>query len=77
MEFPNKGEEQETPKGGKCSSPRMNNQGKPQQEKTRRNLREGISGDRKSQRRSGRAPNIISSEAPAGKFQQRPERAQK
>ena len=77
MEFPKRGEEQETPNKGKLSSPRTNNQGKPQRGKTRRNNREGISRDRKSQRQSERAPNGISSEAPAGKFQRRSERAQK
>ena len=56
---------------GKCSSPRTSNQSKPQREKTRRNPREGISGDLKSQRRSELAPNGISSKGPTGKFQRR------
>ena len=47
---------------------------KPNEVKTRRNPREGIYGDRESQKRSKRAPNEISSEAPAGKFQQRSQR---
>ena len=41
--------------------------------KAKRNPREGISGDRRSQRRYKRAPNGIISEVPAGKFQQRSE----
>ena len=47
------------PQRGKCSSPRMNNQIKPQQGETRRNTQDGISGNRKYQRRSELAPKEI------------------
>ena len=61
----------------KFSSLQTNNQGKTQQRETRRNTQKGISGDRKSKRRSERAPNEISSETPVGKFQRRSDRAPK
>ena len=74
--FPRK-EKNRTTDRWKYSSLQTNNQGKPQQGKTRKNNREGISGNRKSQRQSERALNGISSEAPGGKFPRRPERAPK
>ena len=65
------------PQRGKYSSLRTNNQGNPQLGKTRRNPREGISGDRKSQRRSKLVTNRINSEVPAEQFQRRSELAPK
>ena len=62
---------------GKRSSPRTNKQSKPQQGRTRRNPREGIYVNCKSQRRSKLAPSGINPEVPAGQFQRRSELAPK
>ena len=75
--FPIRENASKPPNGGKCSSALTNKQSKPQQGKTRRNLREGISRNCKFQRQYKLKLNGINSEVPAVQFQRRSELAPK